>query len=505
MGQTRLTFENGQFRLIGGATSSIQDLKGAVPFRRYADEVAEKVFKRTLNQTYSAPRLPPLTFLDSHQLDGVRWLLSRKRSYLGHAPGAGKTLTTIVGFHLSGCDQALVIVPPGLALNWQREIEKWSPRVSFKDVTVSLIGAGTKEVNEAADFLIVADSVLDRPAVQNCLRKLLPKFVAVDEASRLKEITALRSIAFYGGVVAKARGERPFNGLYRHAKHVVLLDGSPMPNGRPMELWASLYVLDPESIDCMDRPEFGVMFCNGHQDRFGKWQYKGSSRPNEFRERIKRRFLHVVTEDQLTHPERRRSLLFMDRDVRSAKHKTWERQHLENLPEISEHASQGEFAKWRRELGVRKVKWVSDYVTRRFKEKSESILLFVWHRDVAEQLFERLSKSCGNGITAQVIGGTSHKLRELIFANFQAGVCKIIIGNIQAMGRGHNLQRADRIVFGEFSWSDELNKQCEKRTSRKGNKKKFVRCEYVVAPNSMDEKVLSSVFNKQRRTKAVIR
>lgn len=90
-------------------------------------------------------------------------------------------------------------------------------------------------------------------------------------------------------------------------------------------------------------------------------------------------------------------------------------------------------------------------------------------------------------------------------SDLQKGNCRLIIGNIAAMGRGHNLQRADRIVFGEFSWTDELNKQCEKRASRRGrDQAAFVRCEYIVAPNSMDEAILGSVFSKARNVKRVI-
>lgn len=528
MGQTKLTFEKGHFRLITDPVArsfthrtwsqSNQDLKAAVPFRQHADELAEKVFKRTLNQTYFVPRMPPLTFLDKHQIEGVKWALSRKRCYLAHTPGAGKTVTTIVSFHLSGCEQALIIVPPGLTLQWKKEIEKFSKFVSFTEPKIEVISAGGFSNKdgidfgkllriERADFIIVADSFLERDAVQHLLRKLLPKFIAVDEASRLKEITSTRSIAFYGGVVSKPLGERRFFGLFKGARHVLFLDGSPMPNGRHMELWAPVYALDPETIDCMDRQEFGTMYCNGHQDRFGHWQYKGSTLGTKFSNRLKARLMHVVTEDQLSHPERRRSLLFMDRDVRTVKHKSWEREHLSklDLKNISENANQGDFARWRRELGMRKAPWVSDYVVNRFKEKNESLLVFCWHREVAQTLLESITKKMGaKKLCAMVIGGTPLKQRDMFFQQFQAGLLKIIVCNIQAVGRGYNLQKADRIVFAESSWSDELNKQCEKRASRRG-RKKFVRCDYVVAPDSMDEKVMTSVFNKERKTKAVIK
>jgi SNF2 family DNA or RNA helicase len=72
------------------------------------------------------------------------------------------------------------------------------------------------------------------------------------------------------------------------------------------------------------------------------------------------------------------------------------------------------------------------------------------------------------------------------------------------MGRGHNLQRADRVIFGEFSWTDELNKQAEKRASRRGNERAFVRCEYVVAPGSIDEKVVQALFTKEKRVREII-
>ena len=77
--------------------------------------------------------------------------------------------------------------------------------------------------------------------------------------------------------------------------------------------------------------------------------------------------------------------------------------------------------------------------------------------------------------------------------------------NIAAGGRGHNLQRADRVVFAEWAWNDETNKQCEKRASRKGRDKDLpVRCNYIVCPNSMDEPILNAVFKKTESVKKVI-
>lgn len=479
-------------------------LRAASLFRENADETAKKVFNRAFQKFYDPPPLSgnALKFLDPHQLEGIKWALTRSRSYLAHAPGAGKTAEAIIASCLVRAHgQTVFIVPPSLTLNWEREIWAFTEHLGIWP-TIGIVPSTAKKSEMAwrADFIICPDSMLTRSWVYEPLSKMKIKFLAVDEASRFKESTSDRSKAFYGGKSQRAK----YPGLFQNARHVVLLDGSPMPN-RPMELWAPTYALDPEAIDCMNQRDFGFRYCGPTQNQFGQYEFKHSSNEAELKQRLQKSFMHVVTEDQLSHPERLRSMLFMNQDVRSPEQKTWERRHLKTLKfsEISEDMNQGKMAHFRKELGIRKAPWVAKYILDRFKAKNESILLFVWHREVAQTLTGILFRELG-GKVGLVIGGTDERIREGIFAGFQKGKLKIIVGNIQAMGRGHNLQRADRVVFGEPSWSDELNKQCEKRASRRGSKKLSVRCEYVVAPGSMDEPIMNSLFTKQDRVRKVI-
>jgi len=335
------------------------------------------------------------------------------------------------------------------------------------------------------------------------------RLLAVDEASRFKESTSKRSIAFFGGGF-RVGPERCQNypGLYHNAQRVVLLDGSPMPN-RAMELWAPVFALDPEAIDCMNKQDFGFRYCGAKMNDRGAWEFKHSSHETELRERLRKRFMHVVTEDELDHPERRRSLLFMNQDVRSPEMKAWERKHLtalfKDVENISEELGQGEVAHYRRELGIRKIPWSVKYIQERMENKNERLLIFAWHREVCEALANALRTKNGPSRIGLVMGGTPKTLREDIFSRFQSGDLVSIVGNIAAMGRGHNLQKADRIIFVEHSWSDEANKQCEKRASRRGRDKElFVRCEYIVAPDSMDERSMNALFAKAARVRKVI-
>jgi len=475
------------------------NLKAAAKFISYSNDTAQKVFKQRLNQFYQIPLQPQsLSFLDSHQIEGIKWILSRKRSYLAHTPGAGKTAQAIIASHICG-GRALFIVPPSLALNWGREIEKFYELMNVWPPTVAIVPLSDKyeSMNWNADIIICPDSMLTKIWVYKELQDIKFKFLSVDEASRFKESGAKRSLALFGG--------SGFRGLYQTVRHVVLLDGSPMPN-RPMELWAPVFALDPQAIDYMDQHDFGFRYCGARINDFGKWEFKYSSNEEELKEKLQKSFMHVVTEKSLTHPERKRSLLYINKDTRTREMRAWEQKNLHKLtPEdvaaIGDHDDGGQIAQYRRELGISKIPFIAQYIQERMQFKNESILLFAWHREVCEDLHQRLS-SFKPGL---IMGGVSHDVREKVFQEFQAGTRRLIIGNIAAMGRGHNLQKADRVVFGEYSWTDELNKQCEKRASRKGRQTSSeVRCDYLVVPNSMDEKILKAVFAKEQRVRRIV-
>jgi SWI/SNF-related matrix-associated actin-dependent regulator 1 of chromatin subfamily A len=510
----RLTFERGYFILSGVDKSAVDDwekidsdtfrtnsLRVAKRFRRRADKKAEAVFTKAFLQRYDVPTLPRLDFLDPHQLDGVRWILSRSRSYLAHAPGAGKTFQAIVAAALcEGSGPALFIVPPALTANWEREI--WRAMALLPGAPLPYTATVPQTPCRAtmdwgAEFIICPDSMLAKSWVYTGLAAARPRFIAVDEASRFKEHDSLRAVALFGGAVKDFKSR----GLIYGPRHVVLMDGSPMPN-RPMELWAPTYAMAPDAIDCMSRHDFGLRYCGATVNDWGAWEYKYASNEDELRARLTKDFMHVVTEDQLEHPERRRSILFMSKDPRTPEMRAFERGAMSRIrfSTIDEGSSKGDLATHRRELGIQKAGWVSDYVASRLRGKNESILLFAWHREVAHVLAANLEEF-KPGV---VIGGTDEDKREGYFKDFQAGRRRLIIGNIAAMGRGHNLQRADRIIFAEYSWTDELNKQCEKRASRRGSEKDFVRCEYIVAPGTLDERVLNAVFMKARYVKRVI-
>lgn len=503
-----LTYKNQQFFVDRGKkfTPELVPFTVAARLKKYADPAALVALEKHLTTRYALPANPLPRFLDPHQVEGIQWALTRKNAYLAHAPGAGKTLQAITtSIYAGGKGPTLFIVPPTLTANWAREIYQWIERLThapaltraWPAITIVPETKHRESIEWRAQFIICPDSMLTKPWVLSSLLSLRYKLIAVDEASRFKEVTAERSRAFYGG---KLNDGRISTGFMDKARHILFLDGSPMPN-RPMELWAPCYHLAPESIDYRDQNEFGHRYCAPRFNEVGHWEFKGASFEDELKAKIQKSFMHVVPESGLRHPERLRSLIVMTKDARSAAHRKWEQKHLGTFKfsDVSESDSQGELAKFRRELGLRKVKWIASYTKERL-DKGDSILLFAWHREVIQKLADELKAH----LPGVVLGGTSSETREKAFRLFQKDEIKLIIGNISSMGRGHNLQRASRIIFGEYSWTDETNKQAEKRASRKGSTRENVKCDYIVSPNSIDEMVLRSLFTKEKNVRKII-
>jgi SNF2 family DNA or RNA helicase len=497
---------NEKWFIIANRQLSTYSLKESARFLEYGDENVKKIFDKIRIRYYSIPprRFPRL--LDPHQVEGVKWILSRSRAYIAHCPGAGKTLQAIwAACQIDrGLGQVLFIVPPTLTANWAREIALWLScpgsginRV-WPETTVIPETARQKHVGWDSEFVICPDSMLAKSWVLSNLLERKWRFLAVDEASRFKESTAQRSIALFGGLL---RSGFKSSGLVRRARHSVLLDGSPLQN-RPMELWAPVYAMAPEEIEYMSQTEFGMRYCGPRINNYGKYEFKWSSNEEELRERLRKNFMHVVGEDQLSHPARLRKMIFVNKDVRTSEIKEWEKRNLSgiNLAQLNEDASKGDMARMRQEIGLLKVPFVARYTKEKLK-KEESVLLFCWHREVAYALFSELETFNPK----LIIGGTDKRERERTIRQFQSGKTKLIIGNIASLGRGHNLQNGDRGIFAEYSWNDETNRQCEHRICRKGKSRlERVPFDYIVCPNSFDEIILNSVFNKMRIVKKVI-
>lgn len=450
--------------------------------------------------------IPPNEMLLPFQMEAALYALARNRSYLALDPGLGKTpISAIIAATLSHLNyQFVYICPPFLTRNTVAEFNRFAP-----DLYCGIIKPKGVIFN-GGDVLIVPDSLIATPRA----REATTHFVAarkergqkvllfVDEAHRYKNDLAARTKALLGRN-DKELGRIP--GIADEFDRVVYLSGTPMPN-RPMELFPILSHSASETIQGMSKFEFGFQYCAGFKDDWG-YNFDGASNMNELATKVKEKFmLRFRKKDVMKDlPPKTEEMVVLSEEL-SDTHLTFEANLLskyspEDLMKGIIRVDLGKdelpLATYRRELGTRKVKPVAEFIREQLEETDENVIVFAIHKETIHLLQIELEKYLPLVITGQ----TPMNDRHTIVKAFQdpKSTCRVIIGNIQAMGVGLTLTRASRVIFAEFSWTPSDNDQASDRAHRIGQKENVL-VQYLVYPNSVDKAVIETVLRKRKVT-----
>ncbi len=164
-----------------------------------------------------------------HQIDGVAFLLGRRRAILADDMGLGKTRQAIVSLrHLAPSGPYLVVCPASVKRNWAREIAVVAP-----DASVLVIEGGAT-IAPTAEWVIVNYDILGRHA--ETLQHVPWAALVFDEAHYLKNHTSARSkLARQLANQAAAQPRRPVD-AGRPAAH---RDAAHQPSARPLRAAAA--------------------------------------------------------------------------------------------------------------------------------------------------------------------------------------------------------------------------------------------------------------------------
>lgn len=484
-----------------GLDFTTNKIKEAVRFRSAADSKAERIFNKLMLNDVPIPAGGPLspkglTLFPFQEHLGVPHILRTNKTYLAHEPGLGKSAQAICAVNTKP-GRALIVVPSFLKTNWAREITKWSI-VDFPSIAVVPETSKAQLMNWAADYIIVSDSMLLKGWVRDALYVQDFRFVFIDEGHRFKTADASRTIALFGGT----NKEMSSRGLIYKSEHVSILSGTPLLN-RPIELWPVLYAMAPELIDFMSYQDFGFRYGGATQDDRGHWRFLGSAHEEELGSRIKGRFMQRITKEEVLPdlPKKIREVIILE-DNRKQDIKALDLELVRKFKKrtIEEADSLGDYAIVRHTNGFEKIAPVASFVDSILSaDPNEQVILFAHHRDVVAGLALALKH-----LNPMVINGGVTDFERTKFEDlFQKGLRRLIIGNIDAMNLGLTLTRATRVMFAEYSWTQELNIQAEDRANRIGSEWSIF-CQYFVLPNSIDEVILNRALEKKEKTERVL-
>lgn len=484
--------------------------------RDHADERVQNILNKSFIQhspwkgTLTTPK--GLKLLD-HQPQSAYYSLSRTRSYLGLAPGLGKTIiAALIAVVMK--NKVIIICPPFLTLNTLEEFKKWAPSILTKILD---------NIDwEVPDVLIVPDSQLHREDVRVYIRFFKVELLIIDEAHRFKTETAQRTKALLG---------HTFRNVYKpgivdapNLKKLVYMSGTPMPN-RPIELFSILSKSAGQFIKFRNLNSYGMKYCAGFAV---KNEYTGKVYGNDYTGCNEKEFATLMSEvKSKNYKDTNGFMLRLDKSILGLPPLTEEIVVLgEDMPrELKsmnaellrmyspkdlmrrmialalghETDSHLHLMTYRRLLGQYKVKPSVEYINSILEETDEDLLIVGYHKEVMKEVNEKLSDYSPLLIT----GDTPSMKRQSIVKEFQTNKNKrIILGNLDAIGVGFTLTKANRVLLIEWDWAPGKNRQVIDRGHRYGLNHPLL-AQYLAFRNSLDRSHLETLMYKERITKHV--
>ena len=414
--------------------------------------------------------------LYKYQLDGIEKLFSivtqraEKAAMLCDPPGAGKTPQAIGLLNRLSGKSALIVCPASLKENWSRELKKWSAY----SLSVQILNTSS-DILDGSDVVIVSYNLAVRMHEEIC--KGCYDLLVCDESHLLKSASSQVARIVLVPLWAKCR--------YR-----LLMSGTPLPNGRAVEAYTCFSRCSNEHFGSWTT--FKDRYCVEERNRWGV-TYPHSKNLIELRELSKAFMVRRTKEEVLGElPGLIRQNVYLrlpELDVFNAEDGIDVDAIVEavenGVPLESEHITTV-----RRKLAMIKAPLILQAINDALDEV-EQLVVFVHHRELYKHLMDNISSRVG-------INGLTHPTeRQQNVDSFQRKEARVFIASLKAANTGLTLTSAHTLLMAEYDWVPSTNEQAEGRIYRV-TQNEICRVKYLVAADSLDEKVLKVLQRKQR-------
>lgn len=429
-------------------------------------------------------RIVPDT-LYPHQLEGVTFLLSKKRALLADDMGLGKTRQAIVAMEIGAPEGPILIVcPAALKLNWRREIQ-----MVFPEATIEVVGLDNAQA-EAPRWVIVNYDLLEKYATR--LHGVPWSGIILDEAHFIKNASRRTSACLkLLGVQNEARA--PVIG----PQFVFLLTGTPMTN-RPRDLF--------NLLRCVGHPAarsflgFARRYCDAYRNDWG-WVTTGASNLDELNLLMREAMLRRMKDEVLDLPPKVRTWVPVDVTSRPSLIGAVEgflRWYDASDPtQPNDTAFLAQLTKIRTQLHAAKHAAVAERI-RDIVAQGEKVVVFCAFSAGIEKHRKDWGEAC-----VTVTGSDDVVARQAAVDRFQDDPeVKVALCNIIAGGVGITLTAARHVVFQDLDWVPANHAQAEDRCYRMGQTRS-VTVEYFAAENSLDRYIADLLARKMQLIAAV--
>lgn len=410
----------------------------------------------------SAP-LPNRQTLYAHQQKAVRQMLAQGRLILADDMGLGKTKTALVAAKayqkVFGCT-IFVVCPASLRENWLREavqveveIETWS-------------WAKLPVPPDEKQFVLICDEA---------------HYAQSLKSKRTKDMLALAD---------KARA-------------VFLVTGTPIKNGRPVNLFPLLLASQHELSS--DKREYERRYCAARATRWTRWDTTGAAHLDELHKKTQNVILRRMKKDCLDLPEKTRVLrrAELSAEAENVYHAVFEalrQQYKERLAagEIQTGGDALVMLNHLRHAGsISKIECAVS-IAQEVLEQNQQAVLFTEFQETARGIADALQPYGVEVLT----GDTPACERQGMVDRFQAGQSRVFVGTIKAGGLGITLTSAQTVVLVDRPWTPGDAIQAEDRLHRIGQQNAVL--VVWLQTNGVDEKIDAILLRKYERIELVL-
>jgi SNF2 family DNA or RNA helicase len=387
---------------------------------------------------------------------------------LADSMGLGKTCSALTAARFLR-KKTLIVAPSYVRSVWFNdhnggELAKWWPEWAERGVYRAQ-GVTPDTITSLYDLVIIHYDILH--AWADALKEWGPEVGILDECHYLMSGESRRSKAV----------KDVFKGItYRWG-----LSGTPLTN-RPKDLWNVVDTLSPGRFGTFF--QYAKRYCDAHKEEVVKdkivWKFDGKSHQEELASRLKHFVLRRTAKDvALELPPKTRQVLWVDlpgKDIKTQAviKKSDIRARLNSAADL-------------------KIPQGVDIVKSLLKD-GHKVVCFTHRREVAEFVM----KECLlEGYPAGVVHGgiaPMNRGKEIQNGKDAAG-CHLLAATIDSCGTGIDLNYADVGVFLELTWEPHELLQAEARLHRFGQSSPVL-IQYVLAKNTVDELIASSVVDK---------
>lgn len=397
--------------------------------------------------------------LFGYQRPDVMRMCNSDRIINANRMGYGKTVETIAAMRELGVQNAVIICPSSIKLQWRNLLLKWYPEIDASRVVV--FDSKTYPVTENT-FVILNYEKLLNATVCMSLRRWQWDVLVCDEVHRLKNRRSKRSVAAKQIPAARIWG----------------LTGTPILN-RPDDLWSILHLLG-EEYSGISYWNFVNFFCNVVETPFGK-KIDGLSHDSRkvdlLNQYLKRVFI-INPEMQVTRGRVHTTIPLQMGSKQKKLYRDTKNILLDELPEnltipngavlcIRVMQITSNPSMYLQGVAGVKFEYIRDLLA---DNPNEKFVIF--------SKFATTCKALQDYLEYKTVLYTGDLTEDEKASNKNAFMhdnnCRAIIGTIAAMSEGvDGLQYASHIaVFIERDWSPEIMKQAEARLDRFGQQHK---------------------------------